>query len=402
MDKHRILLVDDSPNELRILMEVLKHKYAIVVATSGEQAVNMVKEDKQIELVMLDVNMPLKNGYDTCKEILAISPELPVVFVSANDSTDEILKGFDVGGVDYLTKPIDTNVVARKVDVIVHERELLQQLQDEHKNTSDMVMSVIQSAGHLGTVLGFLRAGLKIKTHEGLLSALFDVFDGLNMDVCVQLRTPVNVINKATRGMLTPLEEDLLSRAGRMQARFLEKGNRYIVNFESISVIVKNMPEDDIVKGDLRDNLMMILEDTDALNTKLGASASPAASSSPVKPDSAQTSDGAASADAKQNLAASTSPELRERLLDVASTLDMLSKQYQTNKSSIVNIIEDMNIEFEQAFFKLGLLEQQEDELTSIVAGKTEQFNQSTEQSEEMKEAIESIQEQLKQIVNSL
>jgi DNA-binding response OmpR family regulator len=377
MNKHRILLVDDSPNELRILMEVLKHKYAIVVATSGEQAINMVKEDKQIELVLLDVNMPLKNGYDTCKEILEISPELPVVFVSANDSTDEILKGFDVGGVDYLTKPIDTNVVARKVDVIVHERDLLHKLQDEHKSTSDMVMSVIASAGHLGTVLGFLRAGLKIKTHEGLLSALFDVFDGLNMDVCVQLRTPKLKMNRATRGKLTPLEEDLLDRAANMQGRFLEKGSRYIVNFESISVIIKNMPEDEVLKGDLRDNLMMILEDTDALSHKLGNASKDSSNSVDIK-------------------------ALRDQILDATSTLDMLSKQYQSNKSTIVNLIEDMNVEFEQAFFKLGLLEQQEDELTNIVASKTEQFNQSMTQSEEMKQAIFSIQEQLKHIVQKL
>lgn len=377
MNKHRILLVDDSPNELRILMEVLKHKYAIVVATSGEQAIEMVKEDKQIELVLLDVNMPEKNGYDTCKEILKISSDIPVLFVSANDSTEEILKGFDVGGVDYLTKPIDTNVVARKVDVIVNDRNLLQQLQDENKNTSEMVMSVIASAGHLGTVLGFLRAGLKIKTYEGLLSALFDVFDNLNMDVCVQLRTPTGNINKATRVTITPLEEDLLSRAGNMQMRFLEKGNRYIVNFESISVIVKNMPQDDLLKGDLRDNLMMILEDTDALNRKLGSTVK--APTHELQP-----------------------AVLREQLLDVASTFDMLVKQYQNNTSTIANLIEDMCEEFDQAFFKLGLLEKQEEELASIVSSKQEQFNGSVSQSEYMKEAIFSVQEQIQKIVKSL
>jgi DNA-binding NtrC family response regulator len=58
MAKNRILLVDDSPNELRILMEVLKDKYAIVAATSGFQALQMIKDDQDIELVLLDVVMP--------------------------------------------------------------------------------------------------------------------------------------------------------------------------------------------------------------------------------------------------------------------------------------------------------------------------------------------------------
>jgi hypothetical protein len=162
-----------------------------------------------------------------------------------------------------------------------------------------------------------------------------------------------------------------------MQGRFLEKGSRYIVNFESISVIIKNMPEDEVLKGDLRDNLMMILEDTDALSHKLGNASKDSSNSVDIK-------------------------ALRDQILDATSTLDMLSKQYQSNKSTIVNLIEDMNVEFEQAFFKLGLLEQQEDELTNIVASKTEQFNQSMTQSEEMKQAIFSIQEQLKHIVQKL
>ncbi|WP_371194980.1 PleD family two-component system response regulator [Glaciecola sp. SC05] len=375
MTKHRILLVDDSPNELRILMEVLKHKYAIVVATNGEQAIKMVTEDKDIELVLLDVNMPVMSGYDTCKSILEIAPELPVLFVSANDSTDEILKGFDVGGVDYLTKPIDTNVVARKVDVIVNERELFQQLQIEHKNTSDMVMSVIASAGHLGTVLGFLRSGLKIKTHEGLVSALFDVFDNLNMDVCAQLRTSAGAINRATRGILTPLEEDLLNRASKMSGRFLEKGSRYIINFESVSVIVKNMPMDnETLKGDLRDNLMMILEDTDALNQKLSSTPNPKHESS-----------------LQQNV--------RECVQDAASNLEMLAKQQKNNQASLETAIDELKAEFEKAFFTLGLLEQQEETLTAIVESKAESLSQNVRQGEEIEDAIVAVQQQLTQVL---
>lgn len=372
MTKHRILLVDDSPNELRILMEVLKHKYAIVVATNGEQAIKMVSEDKDIEMVLLDVNMPLMDGYDTCKRILEIVPELPVMFVSANDTTDEILKGFDVGGVDYLTKPIDTNVLARKVDVTVSERELFQQLQLEHKNTSDMVMSVIASAGHLGTVLGFLRGGLKIKTHEGLISALFDVFDNLNMDACAQLRTQDGIINRATRGMLTPLEVDLLDRASKMSGRFLEKGSRYIIKFESVSVIVKNMPMDDeTAKGELRDNLMMILEDTDALNQNL------------IRTNQ----------EVQKPIGLSTS------LNDIASTLDMIAKEHHGHQSYLANLLDDLKANFEQAFSKLALLEQQEIALTEIVDGTADDLNRSMVKGEEIEDALKSMKEQLRKLV---
>lgn len=377
MNKHRILLVDDSPNELRIMLEVLKHSYAIVVATSGEQAINMVEADREIELVLLDVNMPEKDGFETCEEIHNIVPNLPIIFVSANDSTEEILKGFNAGAIDYITKPIDTKVVARKVDVIVNEREMLSKLEDEHKSTSDIVMSVIASAGHLGTVLGFLRSGLKIKTHEGLISALFDVFDGLNMDVCAQLRTPNSNINRSSSGSLTPLEEDLLKRASSMSGRFLEKGTRYIVNFESISVIVKNMPiEDSNLQGNLRDNLMMILEDTNALNQKLL---------------NTETSDVSNTVDRNT----------KKQIADIAGTMNMLSLQYIDNKSKLIDLFEEMNNEFEKAFFKLGLLEQQEELLASIVAAKAEQFSLYMNKTAEVDDAIFSLQSQLSKLAEN-
>lgn len=382
MDKHRILIVDDSPSELRILMETLKHKYAIVVATSGRQAIEMIKQDPAIELVLLDIMMPDLNGYEVCKKVLEMSPQLPIVFVSSNDSTDEILTGFDVGGVDYLTKPIDTNVVSRKVEVILNERARLVELQSQNQDTSDMVMSVIASAGHLGTVLGFLRAGLKIKSHEGLISALFDVFDNLHIDACVQLRTPKTVLNQASNGALTPLEIDLLTRAEGMQGRFLERGTRYIVNFESVSVIIKNMPVDDeMALGQLRDNLMMILEDTNSLNQKLSA-------------NGAVTS---FDAESRNEDTGNTSilDDHKEAFNDMVASLVMACDLHEKIESTTINIIEDMAIEFEQNFFKLDLLDHQEQALTELVEKQASAFSNNLSHFTELKYILSSVHKQL-------
>ncbi len=374
MHKHRILIVDDSPSELRILMETLKHKYAIVVATSGTQAIQMIKEDSAIELVLLDVMMPDVNGYDVCKEVLKISPQLPIVFVSSNDSTEEILTGFDVGGSDYLTKPIDTNVVSRKVEVILQERAKLVELQCQNQDTSDMVMSVIASAGHLGTVLGFLRAGLKIKSHEGLISALFDVFDSLNIDACVQLRTHAEPINQATNGTLTPLELDLLTRSVDMKSRFLERGTRYIVKFDSVSVIIKNMPvNDDMALGELRDNLMMILEDTNALNQKLIES-----QFSHVQPERAN--------DAKNGKQAAV-----DLFNDMLASLHVASEINEKFEEQILNFIEDMAIEFEQCFFKLELLDDQEQALMSLLEKQAKALTNNLDKSAELRSILKSL-----------
>lgn len=379
MQKHRILLVDDSPNELRILMEVLKEKYAIVAATSGFQALQMVQDDKDIELVLLDVVMPDMDGYETCQKIAEIAPHLPVVFVSGNTQTEEILRGFDSGGIDYLTKPIDATLVARKVKVVIEDRARIAALSDENKSTTDMVMSVIASAGHLGTVLGFLRSGLKIRTPEALVSALFDVFDGLNIDACVQLRLQKRIINRSSQMMITPLEQDLLNRASLMTTRFLEKGSRYIVNFESVSVIIKNMPDDEMERGDLRDNLMMIIEDTDALNKKIDSTAN-------------ETSSGSGPAVSG----------VREELQDVQATMEMIIQMQSQHKHISMHLLEDMQNELEDCFFKLGLIETQEKTIANIVNGKTQQIIGHLGEGMHVEDNLESLRDRLRILTTQL
>ena len=376
MDKHRILLVDDSPNELRILMEILKDKYAIVAATSGFQALKMIEDDDQIELVLLDVMMPDQNGYETCEKIHEINPSLPVMFVSGNTQTEEILKGFDVGGLDYLTKPIDAKLVSRKVEVLLEERKKIHELEDENKSSTDMVMSVIASAGHLGTVLGFLRAGLKIKTPEGLVSALFDVFDNLNIDACVQLRLENRVINRSSNMVMTPLEKDLLERAAAMSGRFLEKGTRYIVNFENVSVIIKNMPvEDEMARGDLRDNLMMIIEDTNALSLKVGQMG---------------VDHGA------QFGAVQSNTSLRDELLDVVATMKMVETIESEHKQKSLDLLDDMLLELEASFFNMGITQNQEESITQIVQGRAKQINGHIEEALHVEQNLAALRERIK------
>lgn len=374
MNKNRILIVDDSPSELRILMELLKNQYAIVVATSGDQAIEMVKSDSTIELVLLDVTMPVKDGYETCTEILDISPKLPIIFVSGNDSTEEILKGFDVGGADYLTKPIDTVVASRKVKVILEERAKLLELESEHKNTSDMVMSVMASAGHLGTVLGYLRAGLKITTHEGLISALFDVFSSMNIDACVEFRTASKSYVKSSSQIISPLEKGLLERAAKMQVRFLERGTRYIVNFETVSVIIKNMPvENELARGELRDNLMMIIEDTNALNIQIGNNL----------------------ASGKVSSAKSVPSSNTDNHPDLQQSLQMAAELQKKHKLDLSKTVDSLMVDFEQCFFKLGLLENQEDALNNIIFAKQNALHDYIEHSREVDDLLDTALKQV-------
>jgi len=111
-----ILIVDDNPANLDVLGRVLESQgHRVLAASGGEQAIRVAAVEKP-ELVLLDVMMPGMDGYETCRRLRAdpLTADLPVLFISAREETESLVRGFEAGGVDYLTKPFrDEEVVAR-------------------------------------------------------------------------------------------------------------------------------------------------------------------------------------------------------------------------------------------------------------------------------------------------
>ena len=105
-----LLIVDDEPKNLQVLGTILKKKsHIIAVATNGQQALDMVIKRKP-DLILLDVMMPGLNGYETCARLKENSEtrDIPVIFLTAKYQPEDIVKGFETGAVDYVTKPFNT------------------------------------------------------------------------------------------------------------------------------------------------------------------------------------------------------------------------------------------------------------------------------------------------------
>jgi putative two-component system response regulator len=129
-EKQSLLLVDDEPTNLRVLRTVLQEQYRLLFAKSGEEALQLVQKE-QPDLILLDVMMPGLTGFDVCARLKAnpATRAIPVIFVTAlKDEMDET-KGFEVGAVDYITKPISPAVVRARVKThlsLVQAQELKQ------------------------------------------------------------------------------------------------------------------------------------------------------------------------------------------------------------------------------------------------------------------------------------
>jgi DNA-binding response OmpR family regulator len=112
-----ILAVDDSPESLDVLVEILQSEFAVKVAPSGEQALRIVASGNPPDLVLLDVLMPGLSGYEVCRA-LKESPDtagIPVIFVTSMDAPEDEVRGFELGAVDYIVKPFDPPVVLARI-----------------------------------------------------------------------------------------------------------------------------------------------------------------------------------------------------------------------------------------------------------------------------------------------
>lgn len=117
MTKSRILIVDDTPANIKILADLLRKDYLLSVATRGADALEIARSEDQPDLVLLDIMMPEMDGYEVCRRLKADpkTRDVPVIFVTAMSEVDDETQGFSLGAVDYITKPIRPPIVQARV-----------------------------------------------------------------------------------------------------------------------------------------------------------------------------------------------------------------------------------------------------------------------------------------------
>ncbi len=130
-----ILIVDDIPSNIRLMVSILdENGYSVSYAQNGKQAIDLCKK-ASFDLILLDVMMPGMNGFEVCKVLKTMenTRDVPIIFLTARTDHESILKGFETGGVDYVTKPFN-------------EKELLVRIRThlDLKHTRDALASELE------------------------------------------------------------------------------------------------------------------------------------------------------------------------------------------------------------------------------------------------------------------
>ncbi|MGD0960180.1 MAG: HD domain-containing phosphohydrolase [Methylomonas sp.] len=143
-DYYKVLLVDDEPNNLKVLQQILKDHFQLIFAINGEKALTAAREHNP-DLILLDIMMPGMDGYQVCTQLKAdpLTSHIPVIFVTAMGEMDNEAHGFDVGGVDYIQKPVSGPIVLRRV-----QTHLSLIRADELDNLARAAIEMLGAAGH--------------------------------------------------------------------------------------------------------------------------------------------------------------------------------------------------------------------------------------------------------------
>lgn len=186
--KGHILIVDDNPQNLRLLERMLEKKgYKICSAQDGFRALELAKS-KEFDLILLDVNMPIMDGLEVCKKLKSSDRThvIPVIFISALGDVIDKVKGFNVGGADYITKPFQFEDVFVRVEHQLTLSRLQKRLTEQNKLLhreierrqwmdallagQNQILELIARGTEIELVFGAIAEFVEERSQEGLCS----------------------------------------------------------------------------------------------------------------------------------------------------------------------------------------------------------------------------------------
>jgi CheY-like chemotaxis protein len=169
--KATVLAVDDKRANLLALEALLGDEYSLVFASSGEEALAALDQRKDIDVVLLDVQMPGMDGFETAEAMKKkeSAKDIPIIFITAVYSEDpHVRRGYEAGGIDYFSKPFDPDVLKLKLRIYAsfRTREAILRQRELHMRESEELLSVGRK---LSSMLESLSVGVLIADAEGRL-----------------------------------------------------------------------------------------------------------------------------------------------------------------------------------------------------------------------------------------
>jgi two-component system sensor histidine kinase/response regulator len=245
-----ILIVDDNPHNLQVLGKMLQeNRYKIEFATNGVAALDWL-DTRQFGLILLDVNMPGMNGFEVCTKIRS-RPALnnvPVIFLSADTDRESILKGFELGSQDYITKPFDSRELLLRVRTHLSLKDNIEKLAKLNESLEDKVKERTEQLNEANELLE--TQNLKLMDLDRAKASFLKL-------ISHEIRTPLNGIIGPLELLKGPLDASDIADLIDILDSSVKRLERFSLNALLITRLKTN--QQDIRKDELR--LSAIIDD---------------------------------------------------------------------------------------------------------------------------------------------
>jgi len=223
--KSKLLIVDDSPSNIDLLLDILKSDYKLTIATNGKNAIKLALGKSKPDLILLDIVMPVMDGFEVCIRLKKNerTRDIPVIFLTAKTEIDDIIKGFDLGAVDYITKPFNRTELLARVKTHIelkkyreHLEKLVQDRTSELKKAKDVAEAANKAKSEF-----LANMSHEIRTPINAVLGFTELLESSITDP--KQKNYLNSIKDGSRGLLTLINDILdLSRidAGKMELQY--------------------------------------------------------------------------------------------------------------------------------------------------------------------------------------
>ncbi len=259
----RICIVDDDDFYSEILSELLqKQQYQTTHFQDPMQALTHFQNEisaGHYDALLLDVVMPDMDGYELCRQCREI-PSLnntPVLFVSSQTSLEDQIKGYESGGDDFLTKPVQAEMLAAKLSRAIKSLKTNKDLEDVASQARVMMNQAISSAGEMDIVAQFVNNSLSCTTTQALAHTLLNACHLLGVQCSTYIRSQCEPVFESIDGTRKAIEMELLEMANKREGA-IDFNGRLIINLPELSLLVRRLPDDDLKCERLKEQLSLL------------------------------------------------------------------------------------------------------------------------------------------------
>ncbi|NQZ06522.1 MAG: response regulator [Algicola sp.] len=246
----RILLIDDDAIVHKIAQRQIGKEYELFHAHSAKEGLELI-QSKKPHLILLDIEMPETNGYQLCKQIRADKQydNVSIVFLSGKSAEKDIMLGYELGADDYIVKPFHVDILLKTIKVLEQNQSKNAALRRKTAQTKDKTPSNAEPANELAQVMSFIDHSHRIDCLETLANQFFALTNNWALKCSAMFSHTGTETFFANNNVIKPLEKQILMQT-KNSNRTLQFGNRMVVIYPNISVLVKNMPPSSSPKYD--------------------------------------------------------------------------------------------------------------------------------------------------------